>query len=90
MNANCKISKRGEGFVGTITIPGLAPTRLVRSSDGTSVYATRSGVTQSARAIADKLGLECKFDDMATSKSKSKTQKTSKMSSASTQPAEVF
>ena len=75
---SCRISKRGTGYVGTVTIPGLAPTKLVRSADGSQVYATRSGVTQSARAFADKLNLELNIEDGGSQTTKKKT------------PAEVY
>jgi len=60
---NCRISKRQQGFEGTVSIPGLRSTKLLRSSDNTSFYTTRSGVVQSAKAIANRFGMGLKINN---------------------------
>lgn len=47
-----------EEWQGTVTIPGLRPTKLVRKSDGSLVFASRSSVLTSARSLAKKFGFD--------------------------------
>lgn len=71
----CRINERQNGFEGTVSIEGVRSTKLVRSSDGSSVYTTRSGVTQAAKMLASRLSMELEFDD----RTKSKKSKSSQM-----------
>jgi hypothetical protein len=83
---NCRISKRGESYEGSVMIPGLGRTKLVRASDGTSLYSTRSGVQQAANSVAKRFNLSLDIEDK-TSSSKSTSKKTSK--SETTQPVDM-
>ncbi len=50
-------SKDGaETFQGTVTIPGLKPTKIARKSDGCSWFNTSSAVRTCARSLATSLG----------------------------------
>lgn len=45
-----------EFWEGTINVPGLRPTKLVRRSDNSTTFATRSALMGSARNFAKGLG----------------------------------
>lgn len=50
----CRVRKSGEGFEGTVHVPGLKPTKLVKK-DETSVYSTQKSLVASARNLATRL-----------------------------------
>jgi hypothetical protein len=43
-------------YEGTVNIPGIKPTKLVRKADGTTRFVSRSAVLTSARSLAKRLG----------------------------------
>ena len=45
-----------EQWEGTVSVPGLKPTKLVRKSDYSTSFGTRSAVVSSAKTLAKKLG----------------------------------
>lgn len=45
-----------ETWEGTVTVPGLQSTKLVRKSDNSTSFGTRAAVLNSARLVATKLG----------------------------------
>ena len=51
-----------EYFEGTVTVPGLMPTKLVKN-DGCTRYTSRSQVTQAASRLGQKLLAGVQFDD---------------------------
>lgn len=57
-----KVSERKQDgktvFEGTVTIPGAKPTKLVKKSDQTTQFGTRSGLLTTARSFAKKLGFD--------------------------------
>lgn len=50
----CQVRKSGEGFEGTVYVPGLKPTKMVKK-DQSSVYSTRKSVLAGAKIIASRL-----------------------------------
>lgn len=79
-----KNAEGGETFEGTVTLPvsNLAPAR-VQKADGTTKFATRSGVVQAANSAAKKLGYTVAEDQPAVKKAakKSTSKKATKKSS---------
>lgn len=68
-----KVTTNSQGnFQGTVTLPGLKPTKLVRKSDKSTEYGTRSAVLASARNVAKKFG----FDGIEIQENKTKTTTT--------------
>tara|TARA_Y100000034_G_C6887359_1_gene407589 strand:- start:1850 stop:2107 length:258 start_codon:yes stop_codon:yes gene_type:complete len=53
-----KTTEGKESFQGTVTIPGLKPTKLARKSDGCSCFSSSSAVRTSARSLAKSLGFD--------------------------------
>ena len=57
-----KVSERktdtGVTYEGTVSIPGLRPTKLARKSDGVIQFSSRSALTAAARTLARSLGFE--------------------------------
>lgn len=54
-------SKTVEGqevWEGTVAIPGVKPTKLVRKSDNKTQFGSRRAVMTSARSLAKKIGFE--------------------------------
>ena len=55
-----KVSERTKSgstfFEGTVTIPGAKPTKLVKKSDQTTQFSTRSSLLATARNFAKRLG----------------------------------
>ena len=76
-----RITKSGEGYKGTANIPGLRPAVLARTSDDMTVFATKSGLTQSAKSLAKRLGSELEFDDATLPKTKAKATTRSRVNS---------
>lgn len=58
----CRVRKTGSGFEGTVYVPGLKPTKLVKKDD-TSIYANRSGVASAAKTVASRLGVTLEVED---------------------------
>lgn len=50
-----------EKYEGTVTLPGLKPTKLAKA-DGCTEYGTRSALTQAAQALARNLNCVLKAD----------------------------
>jgi len=44
-----------ESWEGTVSLPGLQPTKLVRRADNTTSFSTRSALATSARSLATQL-----------------------------------
>jgi hypothetical protein len=70
------------GFEGVVSIDGLRPTKLVKTSDQSTTFTTRSGVTQSAQALAKRFGDALVIDDDKNNKKKVKAVQTVSMSSS--------
>ena len=51
------VSKRGEGWEGTVNLPGLQKTKLIRS-DGKTVFNAFSGLKTVARQLANRFNAE--------------------------------
>lgn len=59
-------------FEGTVSIPNLRPTKVMRS-DGTTLFLRRSALTSAARAIARSVGMEpLEVDDRTVSRAAAK------------------
>jgi hypothetical protein len=78
---HCRVRKSGEGYEGTISIPGLRATKLAKKDEST-VYANRSGVAAAAKALADRLGYTLEVEDN-TPTAKTAPKKTTAKSSVS-------
>lgn len=67
-------------FEGTVEIPGVRPTKLVKSRDGTdTVYTSRSSLTQSVQAFAKKMGFsDIDFGNNTVNSSTATTKNTKK------------
>lgn len=66
-------------FQATVSIPGVKPTKLVRKSDDSTLFGTRSAAVTSARSLAKRLG----FDGVEATGAET-TRKAAKKSVAST------
>lgn len=67
-NLNVKISKRNtngtDTWEGTVALPGVAPTKLLKSKTNESLFFTRSGLTSAAQRLAARYGFsEVKFQE---------------------------
>lgn len=65
----CTVRKSGTGYEGTVCIPGLKSTKLVKR-DSSSVYANRNGVISGAKALADRLNLTLEVSDTGSGSAK--------------------
>lgn len=63
----CRVRKTGRGFEGTVYVPGLKPTKLVKKDD-TSIYANKSGVATAAKTVANRLGITLEVEDETATK----------------------
>lgn len=61
LKINAKKRDGQEYFEGTVSLPGLKATKLMRS-DGTTEFASRANVSSAARNVAKKLNLEVATD----------------------------
>ena len=72
---NVKITSQRQGetevFSGTVNIPGLRPTKLVKKSDGTADFPSVSALKTTARGVARTLG----FDGVEVAEPKRKAAK---------------
>lgn len=59
---------------GTVTVAGLQPAKLVRQSDNSTYFTTRSAVVSSARGLARRFGQNVTIDEPV-SKAAKKTVK---------------
>jgi len=69
-----------EYYEGTVQISGVRPTKLVKKSDSTTRFSTRSAVTTSAKTLAKKLGFEGVTITEANAKSEAKSEAKAKVS----------
>ena len=62
----------------TVTVPGAKPTKLVRKSDGSTQYTTKSAATQACKKFAASVGMttECASSCTKAAAKKSSTKKT--------------
>lgn len=60
----CRVRKSGTGYEGTVSVPGLKPTKLCKRDEST-VYANTSGVQSAAKALAERLGFALEVDQTA-------------------------
>jgi hypothetical protein len=51
-----------ETWEGTVTVPGLRPSKLVRKADGKTEFSSRSAVNQAAKNLAKSLGYEIEMN----------------------------
>lgn len=58
VNFSSRKANNREVWQGMVNIPGLAPTRLARRSDGSTTFATRSAVVNAANILANDLGFD--------------------------------
>lgn len=58
LNVTIKERTKGEEtwFEGTVALPGIKPTKLVRKSDGSHKFGTVNAVRTSARSFAKQIG----------------------------------
>ena len=82
-NLNVKVSKRStkgtEAWEGTVTLPGVAPTKLLKSKTNESLFLTRYGLATAAQRLAERYGFsEVKFqgDNLTSAQPKKKTSGT--------------
>lgn len=66
-NLTVKISKRGakgaESWEGTVNLPGVAPTKLVKAKTNESKFSSRSALTSAAERLAERYGFaDVKFE----------------------------
>lgn len=61
-------------YEGTVSVPGLRPTKLVRKSDGSTTFSNRSAVTTAAKTLSRSLG----FSDVDFGEEASQTKKAAK------------
>ena len=54
------VSKRANGYVGSVSIPGLQTTRLARK-DGSTEFSTTSALKTVGNGLAKRLGLTAEF-----------------------------
>lgn len=72
----------------TVTVPGAKPTKLVRKSDGSTQYSTKSAATQACKKFATSVGMttecesSCTTTKAAAKKSPTKKKTTSKKKTA--------
>ena len=61
----------------TVTVPGAKPTKLVRKSDGSTQYSTKSAATQACKKFATSVGMttECASSCTKAAAKKSPTKK---------------
>jgi hypothetical protein len=57
-----KVKAKGNGWEGSVSVPGLQTTKLIRK-DGQSVFGTRSALNTVARALATRLASEVVYDE---------------------------
>lgn len=66
-NLNVKVSKvqrnGEERWTGTIGFPGIRSTKLVRQSDDSAEFSTRSAVISAAKNLAKKLNVSLVLDE---------------------------
>lgn len=69
----------------TVTVPGAKPTKLVRKSDGSTQYSTKSAATQACKKFATSVGMttECE-SSCATTKAAAKKSPTKKKTASKT------
>ena len=68
---NSETNTVDETWEGTVSLPGLKPSKLVKKSDNTTGFTTRSGLTGAARNLAKSLGYEdVEFSDSTATKAK--------------------
>ena len=67
----------------TVTVPGAKPTKLVRKSDGSTQYSTKSAATQACKKFATSVGMttEC-ASSCTTTKAAAKKSSTAKKKTA--------
>ena len=63
-----------EVFSGTVTIPGLRPTKVARRSDGSTTFSSKSSLFSSARSVAKALGFDGVTDTTTIVKKAAKTK----------------
>lgn len=77
-------TKQGTGFEGTVELQGVRPTKLTRK-DGATLFPTANALKSSARAFANRLNAEVRYDEpvqkAAKQSVKSQTSTTSKATS---------
>ena len=56
IKVSCKTREGSQFYEATVRIPGIRPTKLVRRSDGSTQFPSRSAVLTSARSLARRLG----------------------------------
>lgn len=84
-NLTVKLVKRttngSESWEGTVALPGVAPTKLLKAKTNESKFATRSGLTTAAQKLATRYGFsEVKFEGATENKKVAKTTKAKKKS----------
>ncbi len=77
MSLQVKVTKRTvdgqERYEGTVSIPRLKPTKLVRS-DGSTLFQSRSALTNAIKTVSESLGFtEVSLDDAVLNKAAKKT-----------------
>jgi hypothetical protein len=75
-----------ETWEGTVTVPGLKPSKLVRKADGKTEFSSRSAVNQAAKNLGKSLGFEVAFDAPAAKKAAKKSVAKTTRTSTSTTP----
>lgn len=89
-NLTVKITKRtangAESWEGTVSLPGVAPTKLVKAKTNESKFSTRSALTGAAQRLAERYGFsEVKFEGATEKASAPKTPKKNKSRSTTTE-----
>ena len=63
---NAETFETAEVLEGTVTIPGLKASKLVKKSDNTTTFTSRSSLTSAAKNLAKNLGYEgVEFEETA-------------------------
>ena len=79
----CRVRKSGTGYEGTVSVPGLKPTKLCKRDEST-VYANTSGVQSAAKALAERLGFALEVDQPTAPKATTGTPRKAKAKAATT------
>jgi hypothetical protein len=65
----CRVRKSNGGFEGTVSVPGLKPSKLTKKDEST-VYANKSGIASAAKALADRFSMTLELEDTTDYKKK--------------------
>lgn len=90
-NLICKITKKkrdgADSWEGTVTLPNVAPTKLIKTKTRESTFSTRAQVVSAAERFAQKFGFDGVSIDEGQSRAKAAAKSIKAKSSKSEKPA---